>query len=79
MFGKFSNYGLKKNLMLTYDSNLKAIESNRHWKMKKNQFLIEHLGIQRLEPINLVCGALKTGDLKNDIPYPAHRSWGGFV
>ncbi len=25
-------------------------------------------------PINLVYGALKTGDLKNDIPVPAHRS-----
>ena len=30
-------------------------------------------------PINLVYGALKTGDLKNDIPDPAHRSWGGFL
>ncbi len=30
-------------------------------------------------PINLVDGALKTGDLKNDIPDPAHSSWGGFL
>ena len=30
-------------------------------------------------PINLVYGALKTGDLKNYIPDPAHRSWGGFL
>ena len=27
----------------------------------------------------LVYVTLKTGDLKNDIPDPAHRSWGGFV
>ncbi len=30
-------------------------------------------------PINLVHVTLKTGDLKNDIPDPAHRSWGGFL
>ncbi len=24
-------------------------------------------------------GTLKTGDLKNDIPDLAHRSWGGFL
>ncbi len=32
--------------------------------MKMNEFLIEHLVIQRVVPINLVYGALKTGDLK---------------
>ncbi len=54
--------------------------------MKMNGLLIEHLGIQRVVvvvdhplgrlnvPIKLVYGALKTGDLKNDIPDPAHRS-----
>ena len=30
-------------------------------------------------PINLVYGTLKTGDLKNDIPDLANRSWGGFL
>ena len=30
-------------------------------------------------PINLVYVSLKTGDLKNDIPDPAHRSSGEFL
>ncbi len=30
-------------------------------------------------PINVVDRALKTRDPKNDIPDPAHRSWGGFL
>ncbi len=30
-------------------------------------------------PINLVYGAIETGDLKNNIPDPAHTSWGGFL
>ncbi len=50
--------------------------------MKRDQFLIEHLGIQRVVvviSINLVYGALKTDDLNNDIPALAHRSWDGFV
>ncbi len=47
--------------------------------MKMNEFLIEHLVIQRVVPINLVYGALKTVDPKNDIPDPAYRSWGGFL
>ena len=49
--------------------------------MKMNEFLIEHLGIQRVVVVifNLVYGALKIGDLKNDIPDHAHRSWGGFL
>ncbi len=42
---------------------------------KNNVTLVKKLNA----PINLVYGALKTGDLKNDIPVPAHRSWGGFV
>ena len=40
-----SRVNLKMGVSSVY---LKAIESNRHGKMKRNQFLIEHLGIQRL-------------------------------
>ncbi len=52
--------------------------------MKMNEFLTEHLGIQSVVvvifmPINLAYGALKTDDLKNYIPDPAYRSWGGFL
>ena len=37
------------NVLLTIDiHSLKAIESNMHGKIKRNQFSIEHLGIQRL-------------------------------
>ncbi len=44
-----------------------------HWENKVN--LVKKLNV----PINLVYGALKTGDLKNDIPDPAHGSWVGFL
>ncbi len=44
-----------------------------HWENKVT--LVKKLNV----PINLVYETLKTGDLKNDIPDPAHRSWGGFV
>ena len=42
--------------------------------MKINAFLIEHLGIQRV-----VVVIFDISDLKNDIPDPVHRSWGGYL
>ncbi len=35
-------------------ATLKAIASSRHGKMKMNEFLIEHLGIQRVVVVILV-------------------------
>ena len=39
----------------------------------------EACGRQMESSVNLVYGALKTGDPKYDIPDPAYRSWGGFL
>ena len=39
---------------LSYNIILKAIESTRHGKMKMNQFLIEHLGIQKVVVVILI-------------------------
>ncbi len=52
-----------------------TFKSNRvQWAQKDemNRFIIEHLGLLRLVVV-IVSGTLKTGDLKNDIPDPAHK------
>ncbi len=82
LFLKVWEHALQRITNTHYDYpqqlGLKATESSRHGKMKRNGFLIEHFGIQRVVVV-ILYGALKTGNLKNDIPDLAHRSWGGFL
>ena len=47
---------------------LKAITCSGHRKMKMDRIIIEHLGLVRV--VVVIC---------DDIPDPAHRSWGGFL
>ncbi len=64
----------KKCLTSNFKKTLTGIVPSRDPTLKSCRFRIKFFGLQRF-----VYRALKTGDPKNDIPEPAHRSWGGFL